>query len=131
MAGKYELSNHRIPSVIILWVLFTGLGQVAKVRGYHINFPVAGMPNPLFYKKTSNTGGEIKLHSTPLGTFSGFAYPETIRKSVPGDVVLMMSDGLPELFNLQQEQMGDARIKEYFLGVCKRKPQEIIDYFAE
>jgi len=101
---------------------------VAKVRGYEINFAVAGMPDPLIFEKKTKTIFEINLHGIPLGTFAGYDYPEKIRTFSPGDVILFMSDGLPELFNPQHEQLGDERIKKYFLEVCHKGPQEIIDH---
>ena len=44
----------------------------------------------------------------------------------PGDTLLLMSDGLPELFNGKDEMLDYLRIKEAFREVAEKHPTQIV-----
>jgi serine phosphatase RsbU (regulator of sigma subunit) len=46
-----------------------------------------------------------------------------------GDVLIMLTDGMPELHNGNNEMYGYERIWEDFKNVAENKPEEIIAYF--
>jgi len=48
-----------------------------------------------------------------------------------GDVLLLMSDGMPELQNENNEMFGYERIRNGFKEVAERKPEEIVGYLKD
>jgi len=92
---------------------------VAKVSGLSINFIIIRLASPLLYYMAGHTVCAIRLHGMPSRR-SPALHQETVSTSVPGDVVLLMRNGLAELFNPAHEQMGDAQIKEYIQDTYER-----------
>ncbi len=100
---------------------------IAKLNGSSLIISAAGMPDPLIWRKTAGDIEEISLQGMPLGTFSGFAYQKEAVELNSGDVVLLMSDGLPELSNPSGEQLGHDVVKNLFKEIADNPAQEIID----
>ena len=48
---------------------------------------------------------EVVLKGMPLGAFPGFPYRQARLSLRPGDAVLLMTDGLEELFNAEREML--------------------------
>ncbi len=48
-----------------------------------------------------------------------------------GDVVVLMSDGLPERFNPQNEMFDEAQTKLALAAAAGKSSQEIIDHFVK
>ncbi len=70
----------------------------------------AGMP-PVLLRRGGT--GEVETHTLkgmPLGAFHDFPYQEVEVAIEPGDVLLLMSDGMMELFNEHRELYGLERI---------------------
>lgn len=83
-----------------------------KVEGYQVRFSVAGMP-PLFILRGKDQPVEmIQEKALPLGSAGNFPYREKCVELKPGDHLVLMSDGLPEMFNSQREMLGEAKVKE-------------------
>ncbi|NIR65707.1 MAG: SpoIIE family protein phosphatase, partial [Aliifodinibius sp.] len=53
---------------------------------------------------------EIKIKGMPLGSVESFPYQIVETELNDGDVVLMMTDGLAELFNKEKKFFGMERI---------------------
>ena len=45
-----------------------------------------------------------------------------------GDTLLLMSDGLAELKNLNKEEYGYAKVTEEFESVAQKNPSEIVEH---
>ncbi|MCI0697043.1 serine/threonine-protein phosphatase [candidate division KSB1 bacterium] len=99
---------------------------VAKFRGNQMHVAAAGMPYTLVYRAASRSVEEIELKGMPLGSFSAFPYQEKVLSLNPGDTVLFMSDGFTEMFNTQNELLGEERAKELFQAAAEKSPQEVI-----
>ena len=62
----------------------------------------------------------------PLGAVDSFPY-ETIETELDyGDTVLLMTDGLPDLFNKDNESFGFERMKETFMQNADGIVSEIV-----
>ena len=85
--------------------LFMALTLV-KVQGNRLHCGSAGMPPILVYRAATQTIEELPLRGVPLGGFSTCAYREAEITLAPEDVVLLMSDGLPERFNPASELLS-------------------------
>ena len=91
----------------------------------------AGMPPALVYRATTRIVEEIPLKGMPLGNF--VSYPYTLSETMihPGDILLLMTDGLAELFNDGRIMFGFDRIKAMLEDMAgdDLTPQQMIEYF--
>jgi serine phosphatase RsbU (regulator of sigma subunit) len=62
-------------------------------------------------------GGSLHFHYSPAQT-----------SLEPGDTILLMSDGFPELFNESQEILDYTRVKDIFAETAFDTPENIISY---
>ena len=88
----------------------------------------AGMPPALIYRATENLVEEILLEGMPLGGFIGAEREEASFELQPGDTILLMSDGLPEMLNPENEMLDYPKTTELFAEVANQSPQAIIDH---
>ena len=88
----------------------------------------AGMPPPLIYRADENQVEEILLEGMPLGGFMGAERQEASYQLQSGDTVLLMSDGLPEMLNPENEMLDYPKTKELFEEVADQSPEAIIDH---
>ncbi len=70
---------------------------------------------------------EILVPGLPLGGFRGDGYRSLRVDLEPGDTVLMMSDGFPELLNTDGQPLGYERASRIFADVVHYPPQELIE----
>ena len=78
----------------------------------------AGMPPVFVHRAAADTVEEIALEATPLGTF-GSDYPQISVSLHPGDTVLFLSDGFPELMNDAAQQLGYTGALDAFAAAAK------------
>ena len=97
-----------------------------KIMGNKLVMSSAGMPPILLFRNETQTVEEHIMKGMPLGTFSDFPY--TLKEALlePGDTILIMSDGFPELFNDKKEMYGYKRAKRLFEELGAGEPDEII-----
>jgi serine phosphatase RsbU (regulator of sigma subunit) len=97
-----------------------------KIRGNQLTLSAAGMPPALLYRKNEDTVHELILKGMPLGAYEGFPYQLKKTTLNPGDTLLLLSDGYPELFNKNMDMFGYDRVFDEFLKVADLLPEEII-----
>ena len=105
--------------------LFMAMTMV-KVNGQQLSVSIAGMPPVLIYRAASGEVEEIAIRGIPLGSLTNYSYKQQEAVISTGDVVVLMSDGLPERFNQQREMLDYAPIKQTFAEIAGLSPQEII-----
>jgi serine phosphatase RsbU (regulator of sigma subunit) len=71
---------------------------------------------------------EHLFQAMPLGTMEKFPYEIKETTLHPGDTILLMSDGLPELANKDGETYGYKRIRSVFEDVAEQSPDDIVSY---
>ncbi len=79
---------------------------LARFSNGSLQLATAGMPATLIWRAATQEMETVLLKGMPLGSFPSFPYQETSLKLAPGDIVLFMSDGFPELFNAAREMLG-------------------------
>jgi hypothetical protein len=87
----------------------------------------AGMPPALLYRSESRQVERIQLKGMPLGGAPNYPYTLIRFEMHPGDVLLLMSDGLPECFNPDRNMLGLDRIAGLFGSLARQGPGEVID----
>jgi len=110
--------------------LYMALALV-KIEQDELIASAAGMPPIYIYRNRSQTVDEIVLKGMPLGAFDDFSYQAERIKLEKGDSILLLSDGLPELFNEHKEMFDFHRVKAAFEKVGHQSPEKIIDSFID
>ena len=110
--------------------LYMALALV-KIEDNELIASAAGMPPIYIYRNRTKTVDEIVLKGMPLGAFDDFSYQDEHVTLENGDSILLLSDGLPELFNEEKEMFDYHRVKETFEKIGHENPEHIIDYFIE
>ena len=101
---------------------------LATLSGNKLTLAAAGMPPALIYRADENLVEEILLEGMPLGGFIGAERQEAPFDLQIGDTVLLMSDGLPEMLNPENEMLDYPKTKELFEEVADQPPKAIIDH---
>ena len=102
-----------------------------KCKGHSIEYTSAGMPPVLHYKKSTGTVEEVLVKGMPLGTNLQYPYTQKRIEAQVGDSLLLMSDGLMELFNKHRDQFGLERISAAFNAAGDSDASEILSYIID
>jgi ligand-binding sensor domain-containing protein/serine phosphatase RsbU (regulator of sigma subunit) len=97
-----------------------------KIDNYECSISSAGMPPVFISRKESNIVETILLKGPPLGAIKKFTYHHDYVHMEPGDTILLLTDGLPELFNREKEMFGYDRVRECFKELGEEGPGEIV-----
>lgn len=98
-----------------------------NIKKNQIQFVSAGMPSIFVYDKSEVRVIEYETDGMPLGAISDPSFKINRFNVESGDTILILSDGLPELFNEQKELYGYERVQREFYRVAERSPEEIIE----
>ncbi|MFQ5528112.1 MAG: PP2C family protein-serine/threonine phosphatase [Thermoanaerobaculia bacterium] len=96
---------------------------LARLTGDTLTICAAGMP-PVLIHRSDGGVDEIAIEGMPLGGLE-FGYRERTVQVAPGDVVLLMSDGFPELPNANGDTLGYERASEHF-EATGRDPKGVV-----
>ena len=101
---------------------------LALVKTYErrATIAIAGMPPLLLFRSATNSVERINLTGLPLGGVISYRYREMTTDMQPGDVLLLLSDGLTELFNPADEMFGEERVEQCLQASAQMTPDEII-----
>jgi serine phosphatase RsbU (regulator of sigma subunit) len=91
----------------------------------------AGLPPALVYRADTGEVEAVPLKGMPLGGPGRARYRKKCVMLSPGDTVVLMTDGFPELFSDRGEMLGYDRAVEVYAEVADRSPEEIIGHFEE
>ena len=124
-AQVLEKINNAIRSMQ-LGNLYMGL-TLLKISGLCIDVSSAGMPPVFIYRKDEKQIEEIIIKRMPLGATDKMKFEEHQLKINPGDTLLLLSDGLPELFNANKEMFELKRVHEVICKSAEKTSEAIID----
>jgi len=102
--------------------------SLLKIKDDHLEMAAAGMPHALLFRNITGNVEEIVLKGMPLGAVIDFPYKTANKQLHPGDSILLLSDGLPELFNSAKEMYGYERVTTEYSKVASKSPEEIISH---
>jgi serine phosphatase RsbU (regulator of sigma subunit) len=91
---------------------------VARLAGRSLTISSAGMPPALHFRGATGEVDEVALAGMPLGARNDYPYAERRLEIAPGDVLLLMSDGFPELPNPAGEPLGYERARARFAAAA-------------
>jgi sigma-B regulation protein RsbU (phosphoserine phosphatase) len=105
--------------------------SLVRYQAGSVRLACAGMPPPLLWRAASGQVEELELTGLPLGGLANSEYRSLERQLSQGDVLLLMSDGFPELANAEGEPLGYPAAKRIFAGLGSRAPQDILHGLEE
>jgi len=100
--------------------------SLMRIHDHKLSLTSAGMPPVYFYDKEKNETEEILIQGMPLGAMRKFSYKTVERELKSGDTILLLTDGLPEQMNKDEQMFDYLRIKNSFNKLAQNKPDEII-----
>lgn len=101
---------------------------VLRIEENKIKYSSAGMPPLLIYRQRTKQVEQFILKAMPLGAFYNFPYENIETDISSGDVILMMSDGLTELFNDKKELFGIENVTALLIDSGSKSSEEIINF---
>jgi serine phosphatase RsbU (regulator of sigma subunit) len=111
LAGLFEKSS-RVLEQMNLGSLFMAF-QALRIKEGTLRIASAGMPPAAIYRARSGAIEQVTAAGPPLGLPIPWQYEEETYALSPGDAILVMTDGVPERFNTQEEMFGYARTSEF------------------
>ncbi|MDQ4123082.1 MAG: SpoIIE family protein phosphatase [Acidobacteriota bacterium] len=105
--------------------------MMIKIKDNNLVASIAGMPPLLIYHESTGEVEEIALKAVPLGGIANFAYQQVETSLLPGDCIIAMSDGFPEMFNEQGEMLGYDKARDVLKEIAHAPVQEVVNHFVE
>jgi serine phosphatase RsbU (regulator of sigma subunit) len=99
---------------------------LARLNNGRMTFSSAGMPPALVRRAGDSRVEELATPGMPLGGLAD-GYGELEIDLASGDLVVLMSDGLPELPDADGEPLGYERVSQVVAEAPSGTPQELID----
>jgi serine phosphatase RsbU (regulator of sigma subunit) len=97
---------------------------VIEVDATNVQLVLAGHLPILHFRQRNNTVEEAHVLNFPLGFFGGHRYVTIRLTCAPGDVLVMMTDGLTEVFDRQNREFGLDALKQ----LLARHGNQPLDY---
>lgn len=120
---------NRVLKAMKLRSLFMAMTMI-KVKDGQLTVGIAGMPPILIYRAAEQQIIEIAIKAVPLGGLAKYQYKQEELTLGARDVVVLMSDGLPERFNEVGEMLDYEATKSALAETAGRSPQQIIEHLV-
>ena len=105
--------------------------NIVEISDKELNMSSAAMPPIYLYKNSSNTVEELMQSGLPLGGLKDETFDQLTRSFESGDVLIQLSDGLPEAPNAKGELYDYDRLKALIQASGHLSAQQIIDVLIE
>lgn len=99
--------------------------NLVQFTDHRLSFSSAAMPPVFLLQQEQQTVEEILLPGPPIGSMHRVAYEQVEMPFNEGDALVMMSDGLPESFNNNDEQLGYKPIRNCLQASVNKSAEEI------
>ncbi|NIW78002.1 MAG: SpoIIE family protein phosphatase, partial [Calditrichae bacterium] len=94
-----------------------------QIKDSQFTATAAGMPPILIYRNQEHRVEELTIKGLPLGGPGVSKYRKLERTIAPGDTILLMSDGFPELFNNEMKMLDYSGVREIFKEIGQKSPR--------
>jgi len=92
-----------------------------------LEYAVAGHLPILSVRAGSDRVEEITTPQIPIGMFERFEYRSAALECAPGDLLVLITDGLTEVFDARDREFGMAAVKRVLVETASRPLGEIAD----
>ena len=117
---------NRVVKKVDLGILRMSL-NIALIKDKQVTLSSAGMPPYFMYRASGKTTEEIQLSGIPLGSFNDVHYDQTTTSFNSGDILVIISDGLPEAPNLEGELFDYLKLQNLITNYGEETAQGVID----
>jgi sigma-B regulation protein RsbU (phosphoserine phosphatase) len=83
---------------------------------------------PLILRKGEDTFEPLRNCGPPLGLFDGISYVPRSIALVPGDMLLLYTDGVTEAENSQSAQFGMKRLEQAILEMRGQPARSVVEH---
>ncbi len=111
--------------------LYMALTLLTINKENRLRISSAGMPPAYLFRAADNSLETINIKQPPLGAFSELTYKSREFSLSPGDTLLLLSDGMPELFNPDEEMYGYRQVGKLFHGIAQKDPPDILKHLEK
>jgi len=101
-----------------------------RISGNKLEISGAGIPEALLFRSVNRTIEHISLKGIPLGSYIQLDYKEKAYLLNPGDVLVLMTDGVTELHNPGGEMYETKFIEDQLKEFSNLSAQEIINHLV-
>jgi serine phosphatase RsbU (regulator of sigma subunit) len=101
--------------------------NIVEITSNELKMSSAAMPPIYLYKANTNTVEEIMNSGLPLGGLKNESFEQLTRSFETGDVLIQLSDGLPEAPSKTGEMYDYDRLRALIQTACSQSSQEIIN----
>ncbi len=101
--------------------------NIVEIKGNDLAISSAAMPPIYLYKSKSSTVEEIMNSGLPLGGLKNEGFDQITRTFDADDVLIQLSDGLPEAPNLKGEMYDYDQLRNLLQASAHLSAQEIIN----
>jgi phosphoserine phosphatase RsbU/P len=119
-------SRSEIFVTVVYGMLEPGTGCLTYANGGH--------SQPLWWRAATGTVENLPARGMLLGTFDDIILQEAEIVLAPGDVLILFTDGLTEMWNARRRQFGDSRLREALAAAACQPDataQQVLDTILE
>jgi hypothetical protein len=117
---------NRVVKKVDLGILRMSL-NIALIKEDQLTLSSAGMPPYYIYRAATGTTEEIQISGVPLGSFTNAYFDQIHTTFNSGDILVIISDGLPEAPNLTGDLFDYQKLQDLITTYGKKSAQEVID----
>ena len=100
--------------------------NVVHLREGEVAVSSAAMPPVFVYRAEDGRVEEVLISSLPLGSLPDLEYPIEVFQMNPGDSLVLLSDGLPETFDDEGNQLGYEAVEDCLRRHGSKEPDQIL-----
>jgi len=101
--------------------------SLMRIKDNKLELTSAGMPPVYYFSGQTNEIEEILIQGMPLGAMKKGSYKVVEKEIKSGDILLLLTDGLPEQMNNNDEMFDYSRVKRHFKEIAGNTPEVIIE----
>ena len=104
-----------------------------KIKDHKLEITSAGMPPLYYFNGKTKEIEEVIIQGMPLGAMKRFPYKKVEMDLNSGDILLLMTDGLPEQMNDKEEMFDYPQVNLQFKDLVNDEPEPkaIIEKFVK
>jgi sigma-B regulation protein RsbU (phosphoserine phosphatase) len=100
--------------------MYATLSAICAAPDGRVEYTLAGHPSVLYYQASSRTVQTLTCEQLPVGLLPVDAYISRSLQMEQGDLLAIVTDGILEAVNPQQEEFGSDRIAELLMQMPAR-----------
>jgi sigma-B regulation protein RsbU (phosphoserine phosphatase) len=107
--------------------MYATLALLSFDNSMEAEYALAGHPAILHYRANSRNAARLSMEQLPLGLIPGGHYFSARAAYSPGDVFLLLTDGIPEAVNEKDEEFGLDRVEQILVSHAAEPLPQIWD----